>query len=367
MKLIHCSDLHLDSKMTANLTPEQSKQRREEILHTFIRMAEYAEEENVRAILIAGDLFDTGRVSAHARNAVYETILNHSGIDFYYIRGNHDTDGFLERLPEIPENLKLFGAEWTTYPLFEGENGSIVLTGAELDRNNSEKLDASLVLSPRNFNIVLLHGQLAEYPSGEKAEVISLSGLKNKSIHYLALGHIHEFRYGDLPPAGRWCYPGALEGRGFDECGEHGFVVLDINEEDHSMNAVFQPFAARLFHELRADISDCMTTLQIAERIESVITEDVSQDDLVKIVLTGETDFDCEKSEAALLQMFADRFFYLKIEDRSTYEVDYEEFADELSLKGEFVRLVGAQEELDDETKAEIIRCGIQALNGEEI
>ena len=42
MRIIHCADLHLDSKMTANLSKEQARDRKGEILRTFGRMVEYA-------------------------------------------------------------------------------------------------------------------------------------------------------------------------------------------------------------------------------------------------------------------------------------------------------------------------------------
>ena len=42
MKIIHCADLHLDSQMTANLTKEQARERKREIIRTFTRMVEYA-------------------------------------------------------------------------------------------------------------------------------------------------------------------------------------------------------------------------------------------------------------------------------------------------------------------------------------
>ena len=32
MKIIHCADLHLDSQMTANLTKEQARERKREII-----------------------------------------------------------------------------------------------------------------------------------------------------------------------------------------------------------------------------------------------------------------------------------------------------------------------------------------------
>ena len=95
MKIIHCADLHLDSQMTANLTKEQARERKREIIRTFTRMVEYAEKTGVRLIMISGDLFDTRNVSALARNTVRDMICTHPQIDFLYLRGNHDSDNFL--------------------------------------------------------------------------------------------------------------------------------------------------------------------------------------------------------------------------------------------------------------------------------
>ena len=75
MKIIHCADLHLDSKMTSNLSKEQAKERKMEILRTYSRMIEYAKNNDVKAIIIAGDLFDTRNVSATARNLVKDSII----------------------------------------------------------------------------------------------------------------------------------------------------------------------------------------------------------------------------------------------------------------------------------------------------
>jgi len=83
MRIIHCADLHLDSKMTANLTKEQARERKKEIIRTFTRMVEYARKNDVKVILIAGDLFDTRNVSALARNTVWDTIATNPEIDFY--------------------------------------------------------------------------------------------------------------------------------------------------------------------------------------------------------------------------------------------------------------------------------------------
>ena len=141
MKIIHCGDIHLDSKMTSNLSKEQARERKMEILRTFTRMVDYARKNNVRAIMIAGDLFDTHNISATARNLVKDTIAQNPQIDFFYLKGNHDDDNFLSRLDEKPENLKLFENKWTTYSY-----GNIAITGLEFNAANQITAYYSLVL-----------------------------------------------------------------------------------------------------------------------------------------------------------------------------------------------------------------------------
>ena len=38
MKIIHCADIHLDSKMSANMTKEKARERKTELLTTFQNM-----------------------------------------------------------------------------------------------------------------------------------------------------------------------------------------------------------------------------------------------------------------------------------------------------------------------------------------
>ena len=83
MKIIHCADLHLDSRMTSNLSPDKAKERKNEILNTFVNMVDYASAHEVDAIIIAGDMFDTSNISALTRNTVERTIRSHKDIEFY--------------------------------------------------------------------------------------------------------------------------------------------------------------------------------------------------------------------------------------------------------------------------------------------
>ena len=172
MKIIHCADLHLDSKMNAHLSKEQAKERKGELLQTFSHMIDIAAAEGVKAILIAGDMFDTRNISATARNHVIKAIEDNSDILFYYLKGNHDSDNFLSSMESIPDNLKLFSDSWTSYEL-----GNVVISGLELCGENSLSAYSSLVLNEAKINIVMLHGQESESDSKDKAEIINIKGL----------------------------------------------------------------------------------------------------------------------------------------------------------------------------------------------
>lgn len=364
MKIIHCADLHLDSKMQTNLDAKKAKERKAELLGTFRRMVSYAAMNQVAAILIAGDLFDTKRVSRTAGNVVYQEIAAHPEIEFYYLKGNHDADSFLDSLDVLPPNLKLFTEEWTSYDL-AGSSG-VTVTGAELTAENAGIIFHSLALDMNRINIVLLHGQEMNYAGKDRTECINLPELRDKGIDYLALGHIHAYKSGKLDSRGKYCYPGCLEGRGFDECGEHGFVLLDIDEEDKTINMSFLPFAARTLFTVEADIAGCMTSMDVENAIRTVLDESGAKEkDLVKIVLTGNVDMECEKDIDYLVKQLEPEYYFVKIYDESKPAVDYEAFRLDASLKGEFVRCVMEDNELPPDLKNEIIRCGIQKLSGE--
>lgn len=365
MRFIHCADLHLDSNMTTYLSKEKAKERKAELLRTFFNMVEYAGENEVDAILIAGDLFDKKNISVTARKAVWQAMTENPAILFYYLQGNHDVNFFLDD-EEIPENLRCFGTEWTSYVHKEGEH-RLVITGLELSPENASYASNALTLAFEDRNIVMLHGQEAEYEAKDKTEIIPLRQLRGKGIDYLALGHVHRYKKETLDGRGIYCYPGCLEGRGFDECGEHGFVLLDVDIEKGEWETRFVPFASRKFYTISVDICSCQNSGEILGCIRNQLEkEECTKESLIKVVLTGETDINCEKDTDYLLNWLKEDYYYVRIKDESKVRVDYAAFALDESLKGEFVRLVQNSEELEEADKGAIIQYGIKALAGEE-
>ncbi len=361
MKLIHCADIHLDSKMEANLTKEQAKIRKNELLLTFCDLVEYAVSHDVKAVMIAGDLFDTGRVAVRTRNLVTELISGHPQIDFYYVKGNHDVSWISAQEESVlPENLYLFEEEWKTYTY---EEERITISGVELCPDNHLRIYHTLILESDMTNIVMMHGQESNYHGKDKAEIINLRELRDKGIDYLALGHLHSYKSGKLDQRGIYSYSGCLEGRGFDECGTKGFVLLDVN--GHHVETQFIPFAKRTLYEIPVDLSNLLTAGEIETAVASGLRE-IPRESLVKVLLQGNVEVDTPKDIDYLTRRFADDYFFLKIYDQTKLDIHIEDYQHDVSLKGEFIRMV-LSEKLPQERKMRIIMSGLRALAGEEI
>ena len=348
MKFIHCSDIHLDSKMEQNLSAAQARERNAEVCATFARLVSFASKQGVKAVIIAGDMFDTERTTAQTVGFVLDRIRTAPQVDFLYLQGNHDASAFSGA--EIPENFKTFRETWTG---FDYEN--VTISGMTGDADY-----AGLNLNPEKVNIVTLHGQISTQP-GE--ELIGLPLLKRKNIDYLALGHIHSYQTGKLDDRGNWCYCGCLEGRGFDECGEKGFVMLDV--EDKQVQHTFVPFARRTLVEVPVDITDLITVNQILSAAE-VAVQDIPAENLVKITLAGNCTLETQKDLNFLKKMMEGKFYHLKIKDESCLKIEKESYEHDISLKGEFIRLVMASDRTEEE-KEQMILWGIRALSGEEV
>lgn len=355
MKIIHCSDLHLDSKLESNLTPDQALQRNHEIQHTFSRMVKFAIEKDVDVILIAGDLFDTERTRCITTDFILDTIASAPSIDFLYLRGNHDESKQAFAGRSLPGNLKTFTDAWTYFPY-----DSVVIAGIEINQENYEKLYHSLTLQQDNVNFVVMHGQESTKPG---IGLVCTPLLQGKNIDYLALGHIHSYKKERLDRRGVYCYSGCFEGRGFDECGEKGFVLTKI--VGNKVTSEFIPFSTRTLVEVPVNITGLITISEIQSQIEKA-SSSVSPDSLVRFVLQGSYTLETQKDFRFLLPILQKQYFFAKIIDESELAISVEDYKYDISLKGEFIRMVLASERSDQE-KEQIIRYGIQALTGEEI
>ena len=85
MKIIHAADIHLGSKIESKFSLEMTLKRRKEILDTFSRMVSFAKENDVKVILLAGDVFDKDKPAIKDKEFFYKTVKNNPEIDFLYL------------------------------------------------------------------------------------------------------------------------------------------------------------------------------------------------------------------------------------------------------------------------------------------
>lgn len=340
--------------MEANLSAEKARERKGEILSTFAKMVRLAADGGVDAILIAGDLFDSDHITKKTEKYVLDLIAAHPTLCFFYLSGNHDRGNTLRSASDKPANLYTFSDAWQSYTF-----GEVVITGSE--RPDVETLS----LDPDAFNVVLMHGQeragAGKSVPGE--DLIRFGKLKNKGIDYLALGHLHEYRTAKVDNRCTACYSGCLEGRGFDECGQKGYVLLEI--EAGKLSQRFVPIARRTLHTVACDVTDFASQFELEERVLAAV-EGIAASDLVKVELIGACSAEVSKDPGRLAALLGERFYFAKVADKSRLLIRPEDYAHDVSLKGEFIRRVMASK-LKDEEKERVIACGLRALTGEEV
>ena len=406
VKLIHTADLHLDSAFRSRFTKEEAENRRQKQLMAWKELLSFAVEKKVQGILIAGDLFDSPVVSHGTMDFFLSTIAEHPEISFFYLRGNHDTENTFRYQENLPKNLFLFsdkgkkyrlndrlllaGVEYGTKDISFGENegatqgaGQAAEQGVEqetvhgaeaLSKNETESEEESkfLKLKEEDCNILLLHGALYQgTPKGDSLqgeEGIFLKNLEKLPLSYIALGHIHKGGEGKLNNGALWAYPGCLQGRGFDEEGERGFLYLKVEEEKKEIHKEFISVKQGEFRILEIELLEDEGTLACLKKIEVEMEKaGIVKEDSLRIILNGKKGLEQERNLRYLQLQLQDSVFFLEIRDECELSWNREEAMKEKSLNGEFLRVLAATDNLSKEEQEEIIALGMGLLQGGEL
>lgn len=354
MKLLHTSDLHLDSPLTSRLSQVKARERKRELIQSFRKLTEDAKRLGAPAVIIAGDLFDSDAVGIRTLEAVIGIIENSAPTYFFYLPGNHEGERLISSGISIPQNLKIFGSEWTYYEL-----GELTLAGrSEISANMFD----SLKLDSERKNIVILHGVLAD--RCQEPDKIGQRELSQLPIDYLALGHYHSYSKTEISDRTTAVYCGTPEGRGFDEAGDCGYVIIDTDTVGVSHS--FVKSSLRKMRIIPVDISGALREIEIENRVAHALFG-IDECDLVRVVLVGEYEPGIRRDTESLTLRFSDSYYYFEVKDESKLRISSEDYINDKSLKGEFIRLVLSKEELSTKERDAIIECGIRALAGEPI
>lgn len=351
MKLLHSADWHLDSPIVGR-TPEQSAFLREQLLALPGKIVAAAKKESCDMMLLSGDLFD-GAYTRESLDAV-RTALGDAGMPVFIAPGNHDfaaPDSCYLSQP-WPENVHIF-----TKPQIE----SVVPTGLDCrvygaaftDCYSDNLLENFHADAAERFAVGVFHGD-PTLPDSPYCPITART-VQNSGLDYLALGHIH--KQGSLRAGATVCaWPGCPIGRGFDETGIRGVLIVTLED---TVSTRFLPLDTVRFYDLSAEAGENpMATLsQLLPAAEST--------DFYRVTLTGEC------ADTSAIATGFPHLCNLELRDRTVPPIDLWATAGDDTLEGTYFSLLQQALEQSDEVETEHIllaaRLSRKILDGQEV
>lgn len=344
IRILHSGDWHLDSPLQGR-TDEQAAFLRRELLKIPEKLAALSKAQNCDLVLLSGDLFD-GAYTQESYRTVY-TALQQMGIPVFITPGNHDyisPDSPYEK-ETWPENVHIFRKqqiEWVDLP------------GLRVYGAGFQSMDCPGLLEDfraDGYAVGVFHGDPTQISSPYNP--VTKKQVLQSGLRYLALGHVHKgdsFMAGDTLCA----WPGCPMGRGWDEEGEKGALIVSLEE---TAQIKFIPLDTPKFYDLRVDFS---------RGIGSVLPA-IPGDDFYRITLTGEA----EQADLESLRAEFSAFPNLVLRDETRKPVDPWENAGEDHFEGMYFGILKQMlDTADEEEKSRILlaaKLSRQILDGQEV
>jgi exonuclease SbcD len=260
MRFVHVADVHLDTSFSGR-SEAVRRRLREASREAFRSAVDLAVREDVQAFLVAGDLFDSERLSFSTERFLLEQAhrLGDHGVTLVYATGNHDPgapDVGPRRLAWPPNVRVATDRTPQRIAVHDHEGRTVGYVTAVGHATAREKEDLSRAFPrPRGElpEVAVLHTQVHASLGAEAHHVYApseLAFLERAGYDYWALGHVHVRQMlSEDPPV---AYPGSLQGRTHTDTGPRGALLVDLG--DRAAPAVsFRPLAPVRWETVRVD------------------------------------------------------------------------------------------------------------------
>ncbi|AXS41005.1 DNA repair exonuclease [Breoghania sp. L-A4] len=293
-RFVHTADIHLDSPLLslALKEPEAAQLVANATRQSFSRIIQLCLDEDVDALLIAGDLYDGTLRSMKTAAFVTSELrrLTGAGIKVFLIRGNHDAESRITRHLELPEGVHLFSGRAQAVALADGD---VVIHGMSFAKPAAPDSLLPHYAPPAAgaINIGLLHTSLSGAEGHDPYAPCSVAELLGQGYDYWALGHIHK-RAVHAGPPNAIVMPGIPQGRHVNESGPKSVTVVEIGD-DHAMRIEERFVALVQFERVTVDVSgadDMSALIGLSEAALSAALEAARSEHLIaRVELRGET------------------------------------------------------------------------------
>ena len=285
MKILHTGDIHLDSPFSG-VSPSESENAKRELRRTFSKMMQYAAENDIDLILMAGDIFDSAFATGETA-VIMARELEEVRIPVVIAPGNHDpyNDESIWKKKAFPKNVHIFTRPELT--CFTFENLGVRVYGAAFTEANMKScpLDGRKADGDGKINLLCIHGDTVD-PFSNKCPM-TCAAIASFGADYTALGHIHNPAQANSTLEAKGvsaAYCGCPQGRDFGECGVKGALVVTIDE-----NGVFRefvPFCEKVYKSISVTLDGAETTDDIASEIRTAAAaEDANESTMLIIQL----------------------------------------------------------------------------------
>ncbi|WNJ91529.1 DNA repair exonuclease [Bosea sp. 685] len=235
-RFVHAADIHLDSPLRslalrdADLADLIGNATR----RAFVRVVDLCLDEQVDALLLAGDLYDGDQTSMKTARFLAEQLrrLHEAGIRVFVIRGNHDALSRISKELTLPDSVKLFGGRAEAIAIErDGGQFPVAIHGLSFAQPHAPESLLGKYRPPIEgaVNIGLMHTSLAGMPGHDLYAPCSLADLQGTGFSYWALGHVHKRSIVEGGCA--IVMPGMPQGRDINEAGAKSVTLVTIGDD----------------------------------------------------------------------------------------------------------------------------------------
>lgn len=319
MKMLLCSDVRLGAvsteKLDVSLSHKWQTARNEKLEDLMDRAAQL----HAGYVTLVGQLFGQKRVTESQMDTLFQLVGSYKELQVLLFVNSTEYERLYYR-NDIPENLHAINMQDKSASFLDDEIAVRMQNGeAEIQLGDNE----SMVIKQKNDGSFVVAAPSAAYA---------------------------------IP---------IFEPMGFDDAQPCGYGILEWTSDALGEYSI-QGNAAFAYRTIEVKIAANDDQKEILRKINNAIRE-VERDSFLRLTLTGQTAFGLMLSSEALKRQLRNHVFFVEVYDNTVMEIDEEEFATDISLRSEFVRLALADETLSESERNRIIDCGWKALSGEEV
>jgi len=235
-RFVHTADVHLDSPLCslALRNPDLVELIGNATRQAFARTVDLCLEEQVDALLLAGDLYDGEQTSMKTARFLAEQLrrLGEARIETFIVRGNHDAMSKITREMTFPDTVTLFkGWAAAVEAKRRSPGGTVFIHGLSFSQPHATESLVGKYKPPVDgaVNIGLMHTSVGGSGDHDPYAPCTMADLNGAGYRYWALGHVHKRWVQDGPCT--VVMPGIPQGRDINEGGAKSVSLVAIGDD----------------------------------------------------------------------------------------------------------------------------------------